>query len=73
MDCTCGFIVTLFKNIYLVLAVLGLCCCEGFSLVVESRGYSLVVVARLLTAVSSFDAEQSRGLSGFSSCGVWTQ
>ena len=32
------------KNIYfyLFLALLGLCCFEGFSLVVASRGYSLV-------------------------------
>ena len=32
---------------------LGLCCCAGFSLVVESRGYSLVVVRGLLTVVAS--------------------
>ena len=30
---------------YLVWTVLGLCCCEGFSLVVVSGGYSLVVVS----------------------------
>ena len=30
--------------IYLFLDVLGLCCCMGFSLVVASRGYSLVTV-----------------------------
>ena len=37
----------------LFLAVLGLCCCTGFSLVVESEGYSLAVVVRLLSAVAS--------------------
>ena len=35
----------LFKKCYIILAVLGLCCCMGFSLVAVSRGYSLVVVA----------------------------
>ena len=34
--------------------MLGLCCCVGFSLVVVSRGYSLVMVPRLLIAVASF-------------------
>ena len=35
--------------------MLGLCCCMGFSLV-ESRGYSLAAVHRLLTAVASLVA-----------------
>ena len=39
--------------IYLFLAVLGLHCCKGFSLVVASEGYSLAVVCRLLIAVAS--------------------
>ena len=30
--------------IYLVLALLGLLCCAGFSVAVETRGYLLVVV-----------------------------
>ena len=42
--------------IYL-LAVLGLCCCTGFSLVAVSEGYSLVVVNRLLVAVASLAVE----------------
>ena len=47
-----------FNNvIHLFLAVLGLCCYVGFSLVVVSRGYSLVVRQRLLTAVASPVAE----------------
>ena len=33
---------------YLFFAVLGLSCCMGFSLIVESRGYSLVAVASLI-------------------------
>ena len=39
--------------IYLFLAVLGLCCCAGFSLVEKSGGYSLVAVHGLLIAVAS--------------------
>ena len=39
------------------LAVLGLCCCVGFSLVVASGGYFLVVVCRLLIVVASLIAE----------------
>ena len=45
-----------FKNsliYYLFLAVLGLCCCTGISLVVVSRGYSPVVVCGLLIAAAS--------------------
>ena len=50
------FITYLF--IYL-LAVLGLCCHAGFSLVAESRGCSLVVVHRLLIAVASLVADHT--------------
>ena len=39
--------------------MLGLHCCVGFSLVVESGGHSLVVVRRLLNC------------GGFSCCGAW--
>ena len=35
------------------LALLGLCCCQGFSLVAGSRGYSPVAMCRLLIAVAS--------------------
>ena len=45
-----------------LLAVLGLCGCVGFYLVAASRGYSLVVVHRLLIAVASLVAEH--GLQG---------
>ena len=44
--------------IYFFLAVLGLHCCVGFSLAVESEGYSLVAVCRLLVAVTSLVAER---------------
>jgi len=43
--------------IYLFLAVLGLCCCTGFSLVAADGAYFLVVVSRLLIAVASLVAE----------------
>ena len=41
----------------LFLAVLGLCCCLGFSPVVASEGYSLVVLLRLLFTVASLVTE----------------
>ena len=40
-------------------AVLSLCCRMGFSLVLESGGYSLVGVCELLIAVTSLVAEHS--------------
>ena len=46
------------KNIYLVLAIPGLCCCLGRSLVAVSGGYSLAAVGRLLVAVTSLVVEQ---------------
>ena len=38
---------------YLFLAVLSVCCYAGFYLVMESRGYSQVVMRRLLIVVAS--------------------
>ena len=62
-----------FKNfIYLFLAVLGLLCCMSFSLVVASRGYSLVEMCWLLIAVASLVAVYRIGVSRLSSCGTWT-
>ena len=59
---------------YLFLAVLGLHCCTGFSLVALNWGYSLVAVCRLLIAVTSFVAElQALGLVGFHSSSTRTQ
>ena len=46
-----------FKPIYVLLAVLGLCCCLDFSLVARNRASSLGVVHRLLIAVASLVAE----------------
>ena len=48
-----------FKNtfIYLFLTMLGLRCCSGFSLVLASRGYSLVAVRRPLIEMASLLAE----------------
>ena len=43
--------------IYLFLAMLGLCCWVGFSLVKKKRGWFLIAVHRLLIAVASFVAE----------------
>ena len=42
---------------FLFLAVPGLCCWEGFSLVVTSRGYSRIAVHGLLIVVASLVAE----------------
>ena len=49
--------------IYLFMAMLGLCCHAGFS---------LVAVHGLLIAVSSLVAEQGSRVDGLSSCGAWT-
>lgn len=47
-----------FKRLYsLVLAVLGLCCCVGTSLVVVSGGYFLAVVCWLRIVVVSLFVE----------------
>ena len=51
---------TLFKNFMcLFLAVLGLLCCEGLSLVVATGADSPFVVRGLLTAVASLVVEHS--------------
>ena len=59
----------IFLNLFL--AALGLPCCAGFSLVVESGGYSPAVVHRLLIVVTSRCGAQALGCVGFSSCGTW--
>ena len=51
------------------MAVLGLHCWAGSSLVVASGGYSLVTVHWLLVAVASLSTEQE----GFSSCDAWAE
>ena len=50
---------------------MGLIAVHGISLVVVSKGYSLVAVWRLLLAVASLTAEH--WLWGFSSCSAWAQ
>ena len=55
--------------IYFLIAP-GLRCSVGFSLVVASRGYSLVEVRRLLIAVASLVA-QALGHAGFSGSSSW--
>ena len=65
-----SFVKNIFLFIYLFLAVLVLRCRMGFSLVAESRGYSLVAVGRLLIVVASLAAENGWALehTGFSGC-----
>ena len=61
-----------FYFLYLLIlgAVQGLRCCTGFSLVVANRGYSLLVVLSLLTAVASlWQTTGSSGLLVVFSCG----
>ena len=48
--------------IYLFLATLGLHCCAGFPLVLESRGYSLVAACGLLIVVASRCGSRMFGL-----------
>ena len=58
VDLLWGHILILrFSFIYSFLAVLGLRCCVGFSLVVASKGYCLGAVLGLLAAVASLVAE----------------
>ena len=62
---------------FLLMAVLGLCCCTGFSLVAASGGYSPVALQELLTAAAPLvcstgsraqaSAAVAHGLSGCSS------
>ena len=66
------------KSVYLFLAVLGLRWCMDCSLVVVSRGYSLVVVHEFLTAVAFLaehgllgDQASVAATHGLSSCGAW--
>ena len=43
-----------FIYLFIFLAVLGLCCCTSFSLVVVTGGYSLDVVCKFLVVVGGF-------------------
>ena len=63
---SCGFL-----KIINFLAVLHLCCYEGFSLVAESGGQSSVAVSRLLNAVASLCCgAQALGSTGCRVCSV---
>ena len=62
---TSRLFIFLIKNSYLFMAVLALCCCEAFSLVVMSRGFSLVALCGFLISVAPL--EQS---TGFRLCGL---
>ena len=59
--------------IYLVLAVLGLHCCTGFSLVVASGGHSPVAVSGFSSRGFSCCDAQALGHTGFRSCCTWAQ
>ena len=75
--CRWALVHILFKKnnvISLSLAVLGLCCCTSVSLVVTSRGYSLVAMRGHLTVVASLVAEHGAlGPVGSSSWSTWAQ
>ena len=65
MDCivcgvtkSCTGLSDFHTHTWLLLTVLGLCCCMGFPLVVASRGYSPVTVHGLLIEVASLVVEQ---------------
>ena len=58
-------------NFYLFLAVLGLCCCLGFSLVVASGGYSSSRRPSLSCSVFPCCGARAAGHEDFSSSGSW--
>ena len=57
INCSSLHAVNFIVSFTYILAVLGLCCCSHFSLVPQSRDYSVVAVYRLLIAVASLVAE----------------
>ena len=61
-----------FLKKYLFFAMLGLCCCMGFSLVAVSRCYSLVAVHWLLIEVASCCRAWSLGHADFPSYHTWS-
>ena len=60
-------------NYYLFLIALGLCCYTWLSLVVVSKGYSLVVMHDLLIAGASYCKAQALGQVGFCGCSTKAQ
>ena len=63
-----------FLNVFLFLALLGLCCLTGFSLAAASGGSSLVAVPRRLIAVASLVQHGLHGLwaSAAVAPGLWS-
>ena len=59
--------------IYFIFDCAGLHCCVGFSLVAESRGYSLVAVHRLLISVASLGQRGLQGTLVSVACVTWAQ
>ena len=60
---------------FLLMAVLGLCCCTGFSLVAACGGYSPVALQELLTVVSPLvcstgSRAEASAAAGAAHCGV---
>ena len=53
--------------------MLGLHCCTGSSLVVASKGYSLVAMHSLLIVVVSLVVEHGLKVHWLSRCGMWPQ
>ena len=65
------FIYLFFVKIYLFMAMVGLIAVLALSLVVASRGYSLVATQGLLTTVAPLVVEQGLQAHSFTSCSMW--
>ena len=66
-----GFLFFFLKSYLFSLAVLGLRCCEGFSLVAVSRGYSSLRCEGFSLWWPLLFAEQGLWILRLSSCGAW--
>ena len=78
--CVCVYIhIHIYINVIYLFAVLGLRCCTSLSLVVASKGYSLVAVLRFLFMAASLVGDHKLQSSwspavekrGLSSCDPW--
>ena len=65
------FFLNFYVPIYLLLAVLDLCCCAGFALVVASEGYSSCNAQASHCDGFFHCGAQALGHVGFTSCGPW--
>ena len=61
------------KSYLLFLALLGLCCCTGFSPVVENRLISILGYASFSLSWLLLLQSAGFGHEGFSGCGAWAQ